>query len=330
MSVKVRVLAAIGALGLLAGCGTATAATASPASPKTKFASAVNALLDGQALTVTVRPDVSAATLAKLVPAAKLARAKRFVDTSLTFSELAPKGTLAQLAKTGAAPEIALTLDVAGTDVLRVIGNAHDIYLRVNFAGLHPLAAGRRGWYQALPPALAGQGFIKQALAGGWLAIPVAQLRALAGTSPMGSEQALAAALKKDVTVTGTKGAYTLSANARTLGQDLMNSLGSAGSVFASRLGGPSGLPNQKVTVAATSANGVLSSLRVDLGQFASPGERAKLGSAPPPALVVGFSQGATGTFTAPRSSTTVNLSQLAPLLLGSAGSGSPAGSAAA
>lgn len=327
MSLKVRLLAGIGAASLLAGCGGSAGAAAGPSAAKTKFVAAVTQLFDSSALTVTVRPQISQTALAKLLPASRLARAQRFVNSSLTVAERAPSGTLAQLAKAGGYPELSMTLQLGGINAVDVVGTASDLYLRINFPQLHTSAPPRG---LSLPPQLATQGFVQKALAGDWLAIPMAQLRALAGSTPVAAEQALLTTLEKDVTVTGSNGTYTLTANARTLGQDLFRSLGAAGSVFSSRLPSPTKLPSQNVRVQASTQGGVLSQLSVNLAQFASPAERTKLGASQA-LLLIDFTQSATASsFTPPASATPLNLSQLAPLFLGASGARSASGSAAA
>jgi hypothetical protein len=302
----------------------------------------LRALRSGSQLTVTLKSGVTPAEITALGGvtghAAPAAARVLLTGSSISIAVRTTSGQALSAVKSPTQEDADILVDLGGAPLfeLRLV-NA------VFYAHLDAAALGRVGDSSAEQRIRAEARHFAQIPAfraffsGQWISLSYQQIRSIESQIPGGStstgqgSQILAAiehVFTSDTTFTkvGSRAGGTLIAmtgNVRTLVSGLVNAIKSAEPLIASRLNSfhAARVPSRNVTVDAVVRGGVLQQFSLNLAQFASATERAKLhGMALP--LDADFSQSAPAV-TAPTGATPVNLGQLFGALAGSGISGS-------
>jgi hypothetical protein len=302
---RLGILALASSAALIAGCGsssggsTPTAATGTndpSQSASAELTSAVDALGNFSTLTATLRLQASGSDISALAAEGgstlTSTQANAIAGAQISLVVSAPSGkTLSDLTNgdtSGASGE--LTVSDNGTNLvsLRVVNKT--IYLQADVKDL--LNAFGKGETYAQLQTLSGQlpSFVQALLAGKWISLPESEasgLSSLVGptttTSPSPQQElalvnALKSVLTKDVTVTrtssGTTDQLALTANSRTVAQDLLSNVGTtlpnAGTIPTPD---PTQVPSKNVSLSAQVTGGALSQVKIDVGQFDPKGQ---------------------------------------------------------
>ncbi len=327
----VRAAAALGALALLlTACGPPPARTTPP--PRQELVAGLAALGHSSALTVTAHLDATAAELTALAQAsghhspASLQAAQLLATGSVRLELRTANGAAldAQGQHRGLAARLAAThvdLSVRGDGAtlaeLRAVGTT--VYVRADAARiatlLHANLAALSARLAGAPAALTDA--VGAVLAGRWIALPLgSQLPGAAsstGPSPRQLDQRLLAALGSAVSVrrTGSSGGtdhLVVTTSTSRLRQALLGTLRGLlpANPLLSKLASARASA-RPVTVQVDVRAGVLTGMSLDLVQFASAADRARLAGVTLP-LQVDFATTAPP-ITAPSQATTVDLS---------------------
>lgn len=324
------------------GGGSSTGATNTEAasSPQDAFTQAIGNITSGDSATVTLKIGATAdqiksfaaatGTAAKDVPSdATLAL---ITGASLTFTTHAESGDLKTASTTGKTDtDVAVNVGGGAVFDIRYIGGSKQLFVKVDVPKIASLA------HQTVPPQIAQLGaspqyaFIKDALAGKWLELQgfgalAQQFGGLAGgasasAAPSGVSQDFAAKLLSSLSgdVTATDAGSTdqgehlvLAAPLKKLAGDVETLISSVpgGSLAGSRLPKLSDVPDKTVMIDAYVKDHALTSLSLDIVQFAPADKAAKVAGQHLP-IELDFS-GAAGDTGAPSGASPVDLSKLA------------------
>lgn len=339
---------AVAAVSGIAACGTSSDKTASQ-SPKNAINTAYTNLLDNKAIGVTVKVDESAADLIAISKSGPDAhplteqQASAIAGGSVVLAEQVTHGTLAQA--TAMTPtDSAITVNAGGAPKLvefRYV--AKKAYARADVPQFEKYGVVKQSDLAQLtgPSAPSQAAFLKDAVAGKWLQLPLQDaLDALGGTASAppsvspdqvsGLQSALKNIFSADVTATkvgkdSTLGdQYNLVASSRKVASDLVaaikSELGSIPGADKSLASvDPAKAPAKQITVQAFVKNDKLNAVRLDLAQFLSGTDLASL-HGKPFYLEADFDNSAD--VSAPASSTTVTFGSLIALIEASGGSG--------
>lgn len=334
-------------------CGTSKTSSTAHLTPDAALHAAEASVSNDSALTVTFKVDGTASQLMALSTsghsgkALTQSQAEAIVGGSIVIAAQTNGGTFGQQQQSGAATRKgSFSLDVnSGTapNLVQLVYTGGNLYVRADVAQLIAYAGSKASALSRftgpnVPPQF---GFIKNAIAGQWLELPVGELLSLAkGIRPSAVpsagpgqisalRHALASVLARDVQVTrGSADSQLgdhliLTGSTRTIVGDTVTALmaqassipgiGSALTKFDA-----SKVPDKTVSVDVYVKNGVLSSVRLDLSQFMNTTEKAALGGQP---FALELDYAPTASISAPANAVTVNLSALLGGLIG-AGSG--------
>lgn len=359
MLISVRRAAAAGALCtsmalVAAGCGGGNGNSAlSSKSPKQELTASVDALSNSDRLTATFKLDATADQLKTLaqkgggsVSSQDEQILKLLSGGHITFAEVAANGhKLSDYTSKNPptqAPSVDVTVNADNDNLVEFRSVGGSLYARADVNKIveitHQDPAKLAQLQSRVPPQYS---FIRDALAGKWLQVSSADLKSLEQQFGAGSQgqqmqlqQQLAAkfrdALNKDVTVTRSGSTdqgdhLVLTGNAKTLYGDLTSAFTALPGGQQLSSGGLSKVPDRTVTLDAYVKDSKLSGLSLDLNQFLSPQEKAKLGSTKVPPVVLDFSDTADD-ISAPQGATKVDLQQIFSGLLGGVSRGSQGG----
>ncbi|HVV76836.1 MAG TPA: hypothetical protein VHC43_12440 [Mycobacteriales bacterium] len=294
------VVALTAAAGLVAGCGSsssggakAPASNVSGASAAAELSSALTGLGQASTLTTTLKLGSSGSQLLSFIkaqnPSAKITahQADLISGGAISFEVAAPSGktlsTMGGLSNSGAA-NIALSVNGTGYFAIRVVNQV--LYVQADLKDFLN-AIGQAQAYRQIQSA-GGQlpSFLSALVQGKWISLPLSTLKGLAGslgaapstTNPTQSKHLLdqlKSLLTNDVTVTksssGGVDTLTLTTNLKSFVTDFTTTFASSIPGAGAALGSAdlSKVPNKDVSLVATVSSGALSSLSVDLAQFA-------------------------------------------------------------
>jgi hypothetical protein len=326
---------------VLAGCGgsssgtgssnnTGTSSTggsnSSSSTPTAELTNAVDKLSSGSTLTATLKLGASESQLKSFVSSQGAsippAAASALAGASISIEAQAPSGKTLADGSSGSAANV--SIDVGGKSLISFRDVSQVIYIQVDVKDLLN-TIGKSSTFQEIQGASAQlPAFVQDLLAGKWVSLPLSTLKGLTGaagastpSSPSASQQnavvgVLKSILSKDVTVTRTSSGstddLTLTGNTKTIANDLVSGVSSAVpslGALSSSAGNP---PNKTVTLHATVSGGVLTSLSVDLAQFAKKSTSASF------PLELDFAQSG-ASISAPSGATPVDTSTLTQLL---------------
>lgn len=323
------------------GASTGATNTEAAASPQAAFTQAISNITSGDSATVTLKvgataeqiKSFAAATGTSASDAPSDAALALITGASVTFTTHAESGDLKSASTTGKT-DTDVAVNVGGGPVfdIRYIGGSKQLFVKVDVPKIASLA------HQTVPPQIAQLGaspqyaFIKDALAGKWLELQgfsalAQQFGALAGRASASASAApgvsedfaakLLSSLTADVTATDAgstdQGEHlVLSAPLKKLAGDLETLISSVpgGSLAGSRLPSLTDVPDKTVTIDAYVKDHALTSLSLDIVQFAPADKASKVAGQHLP-IELDFS-GAAGDTSAPSGASPVDLSKLA------------------
>jgi hypothetical protein len=250
------------------------------------------------------------------------AAADALSGASISIEAQAPSGKTLADGSSGSAANV--SINVGGKSLIAFRDVNQVIYIQVDLKDLLN-AIGKSSVFQEVQAASAQlPAFVQDLLAGKWVSLPLSTLKGLTGaagattpSTPSAAQQnavigVLKSILSKDVTVTrvssGSTDTLKLTGNTKTIANDLVSGVSSAVpslGALGSSAGNP---PNKAVTLTATVSGGSLTSLSVDLAQFA---KKATSASFP---LELDFAQSGPS-ISAPSGATPVDTSTLTSLL---------------
>lgn len=334
------IAAIAGSTALVAGCGGSSSGGAagsgsnnSSLTPAAELTSAVTNLGHSSTLTTTLKLGASASQISALAhsqgSSITSSQASALAGAAVTVEISAPSGkTLDDLSgTTGSGAAVDFSVSDNGTKYLALRSVSKTVYIQADLKDLLN-RLGQASVYQSLSaegPSLPT--FFQALIAGKWVSISAASLKTLTGTAPGGSGASanpsqqeqfvneLKTVLTKDVTVartaSGSTDQLTLSANSRTLAQDVLADLTSAVPGAGAELGttNTQNIPDRTITLNAAVTHGALSALSINLGQF----DTSKHVSLP---LNLAFAQNGPA-ITAPSGAVPVNTAQLSQLVQG-------------
>lgn len=299
--------------------------------------SGVTALLDHDAVTATMTLDADPATLDAVFAAdtdspLPQGAAGKLAGATVVMAARTGGGSFRSLPGQGSLPASAaysLTVNTRSTpDLVQVVGTATALYARADVDQLLGLLGAGQVSELLHGPNLPAP--LATLVAGRWVSIDLAALKARAGASvpSVGPSQAAALAraldmiFHKDVTVTTAMpdpklgDHFVLSGNVRALGTDLLTAvkglLGSPPGASGLLGSATTSLPDKTVTVDEYVRKGTATAFRFDLSQLLNAAE-TKAAAGRPIMLTVGLSP--TATVTPPSSATPLDSSALTGLL---------------
>lgn len=329
---------AVATAGLLLAGAAACGTNASSKPPKDELTTGIDGLGSSKALTFTLKIDATAAQLQqfatamgdKLDPkvAALLAGAdiKAQIKGDKALKDYKPNDS-------SAPPSFDLSGDLDGSPVVDLRTVDKVLYIRADVQKILTIAQKPQLMQELQARAATLPPFVQAAAAGKWVSFPADQAKALAGqlgasaTATPNAEQSrkfleqLKAIISRDVTVKrlstgGEKGDHLqMSASTRALASDLMNAVTSfvpGSGALGSQLD-PTKVQERTVTLDAYVKNGKLSEMSLDLAQFASGADAAKVQGQHLP-VTMRFDDTASD-ISKPADATPIDLSQLLPLL---------------
>ena len=335
------------ALATTAACGSSSGGGGSTAnlSPVAAFAKARAAIGKANAVTMTFKLDITAEQMLALDHSSgghmTADQAAAVAGGNVVLAIKSAGGTLGSQASKGLGGGL-VGLDVnaggaPGLLQLRYLGK--DLYVRADVAKYFQLTKADKSPLTSLtahlPPALS---FVKDAIAGKWIKLPIQDiLKAIksSGIIPQATKsaspdqfnalrQALSNIFDKDVTTTRVGpdplgDHLQLTGSSRTLATDFVSaikgsvsSIPGAGTAFSSF--DATTIPDRQVTVDVFVKDGALSTIKLDITQFASAADKAQFGNKP---LFVDLGIVRSATVAAPSGAVNVDIATL----LGSLGS---------
>jgi hypothetical protein len=340
---SLAVAAIAGSAALVAGCGSSSSGGAAGSSsnnssltPAAELTSAVTNLGHATTLTTSLKLGANASQISALArsqgSSISPSEASTIAGAAVTVEIAAPSGkTLDDLSgTTGSGAVVDFSVSDNGTKFLSLRSVSHKVYVQADLKDLLN-KLGQASTYQSLSAESSSlPSFFQALIAGKWVSIASSSLTSLTGTAPGGSGASanpsqqeqfineLKTILTKDVTVARTSSGSTdqlaLSADSRTIAQDVLADLSTAVPGAGAALGttNTQNIPNRRIKLNASVTNGALSALSLDLGQF----DTSKQVSLP---VQLTFAQNGAA-ITAPAGAVPVDTSQLSQLLQGFVG----------
>lgn len=300
---RFSVIAALAALGLLAGCGSgsggSTAAKTSTQTPKAAFTTALQGLTDTDVLTITLKLETTPSVLigfskedAKSKPLTQK-QAQEIASAAFLIETKTSDGSKLSAVKPGSTSktQVRFALQDNGQSLAEIRSLDNALYLQADLKSILDLFDKGSQYstitqrVSAMPP------FVKAFVQGKWVSLDLGQLKAMASqfgaapasTSPQQGQKLLndlRAALGRDVTVTrvGTDSQgdhLRISAQSRALLSDLLHTVTTnlPSASLATGAIKPTSVPDHSIVMDAWVSNGALSKLSLDVLQFASPGD---------------------------------------------------------
>lgn len=260
--------------------GTGTNNASQP--PSAELQSALSNLSKASTLTATLKLGASAGQIKSFVSSQGStisdSGANALASASISIEVQAPSGKTLADGSSGAAVNLGVSANNTGLLTFRDVNKV--LYIQVDLKDLLN-DLGRSSTYQEVEASQAQfPKFAQDLLAGKFVSLPVSTLQSITGSSSSGGSSSnavislLKSILTSDVTVTRTGQGDTdtlkLTGSTEKIATNLKNGLANAVPTFGSLLGGSvSAPPNKTTTLTATVNGGALSSLSLDLAQFA-------------------------------------------------------------